>query len=352
MLASSASPVCVFCRLSPDSPLSLFPVLRQAFHAGLEVSQMATKLGKYVRHLMDSIADTWKLTQLHGVAPKDYYLDRVPFPHQDSLLSLLQDEVLPTVVRDADASRNGKQNLILINAGSQRFDIFSGPFTRNDRYIVSPFRDRFLSIQDVPWGLAKNLLKELNLKEDSSTTSEVTTASVKYSSGIIDNIFDGWLKAQFLFFSGLNGNDRTLGYQTKDSIGLDGDDTKHKSIAIFPDQPEYIAANPDPMPSSDSDLVDVVFLEFSLTSILKILNQMSSANQESGVHSNLTKLYSREDSRFWGDACLTTQQLYPRFASLKWAEGKDKNGLWDIGNLEKTWSGKASSGRAQQKTEL
>lgn len=282
---------------------------------------------------MDSISDSWKLTQLHGVAPKDYYLDRVPFPHQDSLLSLLQDEVLPSVVRNADQTRVKRPNLILVNSGSQRFDVFSGPFTRNDRYIVSPFRDRFLSIQDVPWGIAKNLLRELNRKDNSTISEQESIASMKYSSGIIDNIFDGWLKAQFSFFSSLNGNDRSLGYQTKDLIGLDGDDTKHKPIPIYPDQPTFIASAPDPVPDDDRELVDVVFLEFILNPILKILNQESS-------NLNVSKIYSANDSKFWGDPCLNTQQLYPRFASLKWVDGKKENGLWDIEELERIWSGR------------
>ena len=69
---------------------------------------------------------------MFGHAPRDFYLYRYPHTSPHSVLNLMTSEVLPKMVR-----RTGRDEpYVVLNTGSIRFDIFKGPFTRNDQ--VSP----------------------------------------------------------------------------------------------------------------------------------------------------------------------------------------------------------------------
>ena len=316
---------------------------------------LATKKGSFIRFIMDAISEAWNLSRLHGVVPQDYYLDRVPFGDNSSLLSLLADRVLPKVVRPSEKSRGDKKSLVLINSGSQRFDVYSGPFTRNDQYIVSPFKDRFLYMPDVPWRVAKQLLQGL-LTFKRGAVVEVMQGGTQYSdgdallrygSGFIEDIFVRWQKSQWFsflqaeqakgdggngtvksveeleaeededllkFFSKYDSLDKpSLGYRTVDQCAGPGDDTVHSPIPFFPNQPEYVASNPDPLPDSDDEAVDVVFVDFMRKLIVELLNRYDG-----------TARYELDQLKRWGD--VTTQTLYPRFAELEWqpSEGAAK----------------------------
>ncbi|SPO21212.1 uncharacterized protein UTRI_00689 [Ustilago trichophora] len=325
---------------------------------------LATKKGSFIRFIMDAISEAWNLSRLHGVVPQDYYLDRVPYGDSSSLLSLLADQVLPKVVRPSEKSRQDKKSLVLINSGSQRFDVYSGPFTRNDQYIVSPFKDRFLYMADVPWGIAKHLLNGL-LTFKKGAVVEVMQGDTQYSdgdallrygSGFIEDIFVRWQKSQWFkflqaereaaaadaqagnmtsstinksveeleaeedeellkFFHKYDSLDKpSLGYRTIDQCAGPGDDTVHSPLPFNPNQPEYVASNPDPLPESDDEVVDVVFVDFMRKLMIELLNRYD-------LQRNGTGGYTLEQLQTWGD--ITTQLLYPRYAELEWqpAEG-------------------------------
>ncbi|SNX81941.1 uncharacterized protein MEPE_00646 [Melanopsichium pennsylvanicum] len=345
--------------------------------------QLATKKGSFIRFIMNAISEAWNLSRLHGVVPQDYYLDRVPYGDNSSLLSLLADQVLPKVVRPSEKSRQDRKSLVLINSGSQRFDVYSGPFTRNDQYIVSPFKDRFLYMPDVPWGIAKHLLHGLQTFKK-GTVVEVMQGGTQYSdgdallrygSGFIEDIFVRWQKSQWFKFLQAEKADRqvglnhtnvnmksveqleaeedeellkffhkydsldkpSLGYCTVDQCAGRGDDTVHSPVPFYPNQPEYVASNPNPMPESDDEVVDVVFVDFMRKLIVDLLNrfhnhhhhhhhyheeqkQKQEQEQEYGnVNDNGTcfeEKYHVDELKRWGD--ITTQLLYPRFAELEW----------------------------------
>ncbi|SPO38973.1 uncharacterized protein PSFLO_04452 [Pseudozyma flocculosa] len=330
-----------------------------AHHLGLSTpSKLLTQKGRFIRFLMDAISDAWNLTRLHGVVPQDYYLDRLPYGHNHSLLTLLASEVLPKVVRPSEASRRDRPSLVLINSGSQRFDVFRGPFTRNDQYIVSPFKDDFLYMPDVPWRVARRLLGGLTDKKPPSVV-EVAQGELersgeerkRYGSGFIEDIFIRWQKSQWAGFlssgdpntstspgaststsTGESGDEDqgapggtdavqkakkmleaeavryetlelggraqgpSLGYRTIDGCEGEGDDTI----------PDYVASNPVPEPRSDEDLVDVVFVDFIMPPLLELMNSFDDSN----------RTYTADQVKVWGD--ITTQLLYPRYAELEW----------------------------------
>ncbi|SPO20290.1 uncharacterized protein UTRI_00689_B [Ustilago trichophora] len=339
-----------------------------AHHLKLKSTRdLATKKGSFIRFIMDAISEAWNLSRLHGVVPQDYYLDRVPYGDSSSLLSLLADQVLPKVVRPSEKSRHDKKSLVLINSGSQRFDVYSGPFTRNDQYIVSPFKDRFLYMADVPWGIAKHLLNGL-LTFNKGAVVEVMQGDTQYSdgdallrygSGFMEDIFVRWQKSQWFkflqaeraaaaadaqagnmtnstinksveeleaeedeellkFFHKYDSLDKpSLGYRTIDQCAGPGDDTVHSPLPFNPNQPEYVASNPDPLPESDDEVVDVVFVDFMRKLMIELLNRYD-------LQRNGTGVYTVDQLKTWGD--ITTQLLYPRYAELEWqpAEGAVK----------------------------
>ena len=338
-----------------------------AHHLALRnTRELATKKGSFIRFIMDAISEAWTLSRLHGVVPQDYYLDRVPYGDNSSLLSLLADQVLPKVVRPSEKSRQDRKSLVLINSGSQRFDVYSGPFTRNDQYVVSPFKDRFLYMADVPWGVAKHLLHGLLTFNKGAMVELVQggtqysngDALLRYGSGFVEDIFLRWQKSQWFKFLQAEKADRqrateggnmtnttiksqedveaeedeellkffhqydsldkpSLGYRTIDQCAGAGDDTLHSPLPFSPDQPEYVASNPDPLPESDDQVVDVVFVDFMRRLMIELLNRYD-------TQYNGTSRYHLDQLQRWGD--ITTQLLYPRFAELAWqpAEGAIK----------------------------
>ena len=105
-----------------------------AYHAGLaHAGQLSTARGRFVRSAMEAVARAWNLTDLYGLVPHDYYLDRVPFGHEHALLTLLTKHILPDVVAPSNERHRNVPTLLLINSGSQRFDVFAGALTKNDQ---------------------------------------------------------------------------------------------------------------------------------------------------------------------------------------------------------------------------
>ncbi|PKI84737.1 hypothetical protein MVES1_001224 [Malassezia vespertilionis] len=307
-----------------------------AFHAGLaHANQLSTRRGKFVRAAMDKIVSSWNLTHLFGLAPQDYFLDRYAYPSNTSLLTLMQDHILPEIVRPVNPRHADTPTLLLINSGSQRFDVLAGPFTKNDQYVVSPFRDNFLYVEKVPWRLAQNLVHGLNRR--GALVNGLHNAQ-HAAQGDADSIFRRYLKAQWQAFwskrtsipsdaaapSGRPAQERklqallqddaaqtlfdpnaSLGYVTVDGCAGIGDDTQHIPVPYSAEQPDYLASNPSPLPEADAD-VDVVFVDFILAPLLDLLNQGDD-----------TRVYTKEDAASWGN--ISTSWLYPLYAQHAWS---------------------------------
>lgn len=73
---------------------------------------------------------TWNLTYVLAFVYKAYYLARYSHTSHKSLLNLMVSEVLPTLIDRPDRPFD---SITILNSGSIRFDVFKGPFTRNDQ---------------------------------------------------------------------------------------------------------------------------------------------------------------------------------------------------------------------------
>lgn len=300
-----------------------------AFHAGLasKPHKFDTALGKKITKEMNQVANSWNLSHVYGTAPQDYYLQRVPINDTSSLINFMTNKVLPTVISTSNPDRKGVPNLVIANTGSQRFDLYAGPFTKNDQYIVSPFTDAFQYIKDVPYKYANQVIHKLNNDKVAQATSRKRDVSTKeieeelYAQGHISHIYNRWMKDQHSFATANSAaaedlakldaradaaqEQRTLGYVTKDECPGDGDDTVHIAIP-YASVPDYVQSPVTGNVTAD-DKVDVIFLDFIAKNVVRILNGLQTE-----------KSYSLSDVAPYNQ--YTTQDIYPLYAEQIWAK--------------------------------
>ncbi|KAH8983104.1 hypothetical protein EDB92DRAFT_1819611 [Lactarius akahatsu] len=144
------------------SALALFPepIARQ-YHTNSRDSSFDTSIGRKITKGFEALATRFDLDFKFVTAPRDYTLSRDPFPSNGSQLSLIADQVLPTALTVSNKRAN-IPNIITTNSGSPRFDIYAGPFTKDNQLTASPFTDAFVFIAGVPLSVANAVLLPLN----------------------------------------------------------------------------------------------------------------------------------------------------------------------------------------------
>jgi hypothetical protein len=258
----------------------------------------------------------------------------VPYPSNQSVLSLFTDQVMPAALSIVNPNRSSVPSIAIANSGSQRFDLYAGPFTRNDQFIVSPFDDKFLYVT-VPYDVGSQVLAILNkqgasgrkrgvMDSDDVLTFEPVVrrwlggdrpeTEEDYARGIVDGRYNAWLKRQWeerdrallkqsTEIAAAASTPLTLGYVTTDSCPGVGDDTLHTPIPFY-DSPAYIGS-PPPTGLAANAPMDVIFLDFFETQILSIVNSLQNA-----------KTYTAADVLSYGDA--QTNTVFGIFAKAKW----------------------------------
>ena len=292
-----------------------------AYHAQLSRKKFDTAKGKKITAGMTDVANRWNLSDVYGVAPQDYYLNRVGVDDEASLINLLTQKVFPTVISTANPDRKDVPNMVFANSGSQRFDLYAGNFTVNDQYIVSPFTDKFQYIRDVPYKYANQIIAKLNTDEEAGANSRRSMSEVEerelYSQGHVSHIFKRWQRDQYASAAARDlaeldaraekaNEQRTLGYVTKDECPGEGDDTQHLAIP-FVSVPDYVAS-PVTRPVGDDDKIDVIFVDFIGKELVRILN---------GIQTE--RVYSTDEIVDYAD--VTTQDMYPLYAKAEWNNG-------------------------------
>ena len=89
-------------------------------------------------------------------------------------------------------------NIIITNSGSQRFDVYAGPFTKNDLLTATPFTDSFKFIPNVAFSVANQVLSSLNNAgaNERRAFQGVLQEREKelYARGYVDNVYRRWLE--------------------------------------------------------------------------------------------------------------------------------------------------------------
>ncbi|GAB1518522.1 hypothetical protein RhiTH_001582 [Rhizoctonia solani] len=285
-----------------------------------------TAKGKKITKDMGQVANEWNLTQVWGQAPQDYYLDRlvilhspdssqqltnvlisVQYPNNASLLNLLAEQVLPAALAASNPERAKLPHTSVIDTGNQRFDVYAGPFTRNDQYTVSPYSN-VIVYMSVPAGIAKQIVGKLNAPVTNAAKRSEEDMKA-YAQGEIAPHFKKWKREQYeTHYETRRDQGLTLGYVTTDSCPGVGDDISHEPIASY-SIPKYISL---PFPSSvtDDTLVDVIFYDFYQSKIISIVNDLGGGG----------KNYTTTDVKSWGvNQPLITSAIYEPFVKSAWA---------------------------------
>ncbi|KAJ7810224.1 5'-nucleotidase [Mycena olivaceomarginata] len=167
------------------------------------------------------------------------------FLSNNSLLSLMA-EVMP-VALTVNNTCASVSNIIITNSGSLRFDIYAGPFTKNDQLTVSPFVDSFLHISNVPFSVANAVLPAHNgAGADNKKRDEVVEAEL-WARGYVGTRYRKWMENMARLDAELGGEacraaaNLTLGYVTTNACRGVGDDTPHAPLE-FHAFPDFIAS--------------------------------------------------------------------------------------------------------------
>lgn len=97
----------------------------------------------------------------------------------------------------------------------------------------------------------------------------------------------------------------TPGYITKDDFGTDGDDTVHSAISYY-SQPNDVQANASfPIDGSEPGAVDLVFLDFIASYVLRAM---------AGLGAN----YTMGDVSYYMPPDFTTNSYLPAYAKVAW----------------------------------
>jgi hypothetical protein len=131
-------------------------------HSGKDENAFPTEHGLDVSKAIGDARKSLDLTHKYGCAPRDYWVSRRPYPHNESIFSLLEEELLPQSIAKSERSKSGSKALVITNTGGIRFDIFKGAFTKDTKFLVSPFTSGMRFIPRVPYRVAAQVIKLLN----------------------------------------------------------------------------------------------------------------------------------------------------------------------------------------------
>lgn len=299
-------------------------------HSGKDAKSFPTKHGLEVSKAIGDARKSLDLTHRYGCAPHDYWISRRPYPHNESILTLIEREILPFSVRKSSRVEKGAKALVITNTGAIRFDIFKGAFTKDTKFLVSPFTSGFRYLPDVPYKAASQVIKLLNnagpivmemMNENVVMQPPDVYGMVRYQSRQAikqdqDAKIAGGLQQQIPMMgreyqAGMSSDPELFpGYTTHDDDGNEGDDTVHSEIQFY-HVPNCIQASVGFSPSNDHepDTVDLIYNEFIQKWVLLALAYSG-------------REYTSDDTKSYENGTSFTDIL-TNFVSEKWSSKKE-----------------------------
>lgn len=241
--AKEQSPSLTFLRRYIDN--NLFSMYH---HSGKDANTFPTSRGLNASHKISEARRSLDLGKTYGCAPHDLWVSRRPYPHPESIFSWIETELVPQSIETSKRIKQGGKALVLTNTGAIRFDIFKGAFTKDTKFLVSPFTSSLRMIKDVPYTYAKQVLSLLNHEGPIMLEMAAAKASLQPPEMLAAQHRPHLLSTNFPF----EAQDKTPtnpqaqhplslspslplfpGYTTLDDAGSDGDDTVHAPIPFY-----------------------------------------------------------------------------------------------------------------------
>lgn len=212
-------------------------------HSGKNDKSFPTEHGLDVSTAIGEARDSLGLTKKYGCAPRNLWISRRPYPHNESILSWIEEQVFPDSIGQSQRIKSGGKALVIQNTGAIRFDIFKGAYTKDTKFLVSPFTSPLRLIKDVPYKAASQVIKLLNnggpilvemMKANAFLQPPEITAA-RFRPTLLSSNLDVFDARTDTYQSPMLGNKPVLvpGYTTHDDAGTDGDDTIHSKIDFF-----------------------------------------------------------------------------------------------------------------------
>jgi hypothetical protein len=267
-------------------------------HSGKNETTFPTQHGQNVTSAIGDARKSLDLNHRYGCSPRDLWVNRRPYPHEESIFSWLESELLPQAIET-----HGSKALMIMNTGGIRFDIFKGPFTKDTKFLVSPFTSGIRYIKDVPYKAASRVIKLLNnngpiltaMSEANAYLQPPEHIAAQYrpqlytTSAAPHNLFTQHVQVP-ITAADKEKNTLFSGYTTADDAGTDGDDTIHSAIPFYA-VPNCIQASLH-FSSTESDdtpaFVDVIYNEFIQKWVLLALEYLGES-------------YSVDDTKSYAD---------------------------------------------------
>lgn len=286
-------------------------------HSGTDDKSFPTKHGLEVSKAIGDARKSLDLTHKYGCAPHDYWVNRRPYPHNESIFTLIEEQMLPDTISKSDRIKDGGKALLITNTGAIRFDIFQGAFTKDTKFLVSPFTSGFRYIPDVPYNAASQVIKLLNNEGPIMVDMLEQNVFLQPPEIHAARFRPQLLSTQSSIFANQHHEQKILkesdpepfpGYTTKDDAGTDGDDTIHTAIEFF-HVPNCIQSaigfdKDDEKPQT----VDLMYNEFIQKWVLLALEYTG-------------QKYTSDDTKSWG-AGKSFTTIMTEWVEDKWAEGK------------------------------
>ncbi|KAL7271342.1 hypothetical protein RUND412_005902 [Rhizina undulata] len=245
------------------------------------------------------------LDRLVGCAPQDYFVWRRSFPGPENWYSFLQEKVLPEMVSSPERAEYPR--VIIINGGSQRFDVLKGPFTRDSSYLVSPFISKFQYLADVDYRYVQQLQEYFD--NDVNPYNLVPRKGRSHPS----RLHPSGQSQIALSPDGTDQYTQVPGYTTDDAAGKTGDDTVHEAMAMY-NPPKVLMANASFPVGTQPEKVDVIFMDFIAWNVLAGLKNLS--KQE---------LWGKGDVKWYMGQEETMTSLLLKYIDKNWTKDCVKN---------------------------
>ncbi|PUU78201.1 5'-nucleotidase [Tuber borchii] len=282
-------------------------------HSGKNATTFDTPQGLELTERLAKYRAGLDLDRLIGCAPQDFSLSKHIYPGPHNWYSYLEEHILPTVVYNEERSQ--VPHFIFINTGSQRSDVFKGPFTYDTSFLISPFTSKFVYAKDIDYSIAIHLRDFFENDVGPYRTDKSENPLENQQQGTeIDIQSSPLINHQApLTHSQPHKYTKVIGYATIDDAGTDGDDTIHVPLKRYP-TPQVIQGNasfPEDWESNPPAKIDLVFFDFIAYHVAAGLNEITGTKNHStkdflpymGQEDTMTKLLLDYVAKYWGREC-------------------------------------------------